>query len=352
MKRLGWLLLYLTLGLFLMAGVANAVRVTALYQGVVPVASQSAQERERLLQPALSQVFIKVSGSNQVLNNTALKARLSSANTLMQEFSYTPAPSFVAATTPYLLHINFDADGVNKLLRDAGVPIWGQNRPLILVWLDFEMLNHKPEIIGANAASDIPVILKQNMDRRGVPVIFPAMDMQDISQVTANDVATMDLVKLTTAAKRYGSDAILVGRITQDEKGYNTQWKLVMDTDQWSFSPPGKTLVDSFAALADNIADTLAGRYAAVMTNDAQIKLSVKIVGITQSDDFSQVMNYVKHLTAVTNVEVAHVTENEVTLDVSLRGTENTFVQAVSIGQKLTPLPSENKTMLVYQWNH
>jgi hypothetical protein len=352
MKRLGWLFAYLTLGLFLMAGAANAVRVTALYQGVVPVASQSSADRDRMLQPALQQVFVKVSGSNQVLNNPTLKSRLSSASTLMQEFSYTPAPSFIAATTPYLLHINFDPDGVNKILRDAGVPIWGQNRPLLLVWLDFETVNHKAEIIGANSSSDISVILKQNMDRRGVPVIFPAMDMQDISQVTVNDVATMDLLKLSTAAKRYGSDAILVGRITQDEKGYNTQWKLIMGTDQWSWNLSGKALVDSFAALADNIADTLAGRYAAVMTNDAQIKLTLKVVGITQSDDFNQVMNYVKHVTAVTNVEVAHVTENEITLDVSLRGTENAFVQAVSIGQKLTPVPSENKAMLVFQWNH
>jgi hypothetical protein len=105
--------------------------------------------------------------------------------------------------------------------------------------------------------------------------------------------------------------------------------------------------------MADNVADTLAGRYAAVMTNNVQTKLTLKITGITQSDDFMQVMNYVKHLTAVTDVEVVRVAESEVVLNVSLRGTQATFAQAVSIGQKLTPVPgNNNQTMLVYQWNH
>lgn len=342
----------MTIGLYVLANTAYAVRVSALYQGVIPVTSQSSEERDRMLQPALMQVFVKVSGNNQVLSNPGLKAHLAAANTLMQEFSYTPAPHVLGATKPYLLHLNFDADGVNKILRDAGVPIWGQNRPLILVWLNVQTPNHKTEIMSADAPSDITALFKQNADRRGVPVMFPAMDMQDISQVTANDIATMNIAKLNAAAKRYASDAILIGHITQDATGFNTQWKLVMGADQWSWSLTGKTLADTLTALADNVADTLAGRYATVMTNDVQTKLTLKVTGITQSDDFSQVMNYVKHLTAVTNVEVAEVKENEVILNVSLRGTQNSFIQAISIGQKLTPLPSENKNMLVYQWNH
>ncbi len=348
MKRIGWLLC-----LYLVANIAFAVRVTALYQGIVPVASQSVEERNRMLEPALTQVLIKVSGNNQILNNPNLKSHLSSANTLMQEFSYSEAPHLAGETKPYLLHLNFDADGINKLLRDAGAPIWGQNRPLILIWLEEEAPGRKAEIIGADSSDNLSALLKQNTDRRGVPVIFPAMDMQDMSQIGVNDIATMDIAKLNNAAKRYGSDAILVGRIIQDTNGYTTQWKLVMGTDQWDWNMTGKTLADTFTAMTDNIATTLANRYAAVMTDNVQTKLTLKVMGISESDDFTQMIDYVKHLTAVTNAEVAHVAGSDVILDISLRGTEKSFIQAISIGQRLTPVASENnQTMLVYQWNH
>jgi hypothetical protein len=347
MRKISGLMLCLC---FLVGRVALGASV-ALYQGVMPVASQSAAEREQVLQPALGQVLIKVSGNNQILNNTQVKSHLSSAGTLMQEFSYTAAPEANPAK-PYLLRLNFDADGINKILRDAGVPIWGQNRPVLLVWLDFEMPNHPAEIIGTDSNTALPAAFKQAMDRRGVPVMFPTMDMQDLSQVTINDLTSMDMAKLTLAAKRYGDEAILVGRIVQDTNGFTTQWKLNVGKDQWGWTITGKTLPDTLAALADNVADSLARRYAAVITNNVQTKLILKIVGIGEADDFEQAMNYLQHLTPVADVDVVRIANDGAILQVNLRGSQTSFTQAVSIGQKLSPVPSDDNSMLIYQWNH
>ncbi len=338
---------------FLSANAALAVRVTTLYQGVLPVASQSAAERNQLASEALQQVLIKVSGNNNILNRPEIKDHLSAASTFMQEFSYASAPNLPDRTKPYLLQLNFDPDGINKLLRDAGAPIWGQNRPLLLIWLAYETKDHPVEIIGADSPNPLSVIVKQNTDRRGVPVLFPAMDVQDLEQVSANDVVTINLPKLTAAAKRYGSDAILAGQIQQNATGYTTQWKLIMGNDQWGWTITGKTLPDIMAAMADHVADTLAGRYATVITNTVQSNFTMKITGVAEAEDFVQVMNYIKHLTPVSDVELEQISGSDMLLSVSLRGSQESFTQALSVGQKLTPVTNDNKqAMLVYQWNH
>ena len=348
MKKIGMMfLVYL-----LTAHMALAVKVGALYQGAIPATSQSAAERDQLARDALAQVFVKVSGNNNILNNAKVKEQLNSASSLMQEFSYIPAPKIPGNTKPYFLQLDFDADGINKILRDAGAPIWGQNRPLLLVWLEYEVPHKPAEIISADSGSNLPILLKQNTDRRGLPVIFPAMDVEDLGQVSVNDIVMANLPKLLNAAKRYSSDAILIGRITQDVNGYNTQWKLIMGNDQWGWNITGKTIPDVLAAMADHVADTLAGRYATVITNSVQSRLTLKIINVSEADDFVQVMNYIKHLTPVSDVELVQISGSEMILKVNLRGTQDSFSQALSVGQKLTPVTTDDKQpVLVYQWN-
>lgn len=350
MKRLRYLL-GAGLCLFILTSAVFAVRVSALYQAKIPVSSQSAEERNRVIQAGLAQVLIKVSGNPQITSNPHVKARLGSANSLMQEFSYASQPA--TSAKPYVLQLDFDSEGINNLLREAGSPIWGQNRPLILVWLESEIPNQPAEMITSDSANFILPILKQQADRRGLPIIFPAMDVTDLSQVSANDIVTMAIPVLTNAAKRYGSDAILVGRMIQNSNGYTTQWNLVMGDDQWSWTLAGKTPEDALSSLADNVANTLAGRYASLLTNSVQAKITLKITGISEDDDLSQLMNYLKHLTPVTDVQVDGVTGTDVIVSISLRGTQNSFLQAISIGQKLTRVSDDtNQTMAVYQWNH
>lgn len=349
MKKIGMLLLIYCLSV----SAAFSVRVAALYQGVVPAASQSAEMRNQLAPDALAQVLIKVSGNSDILNHPNIKERLNSASRLMQEFSYIPAPTIPGNTQPYFLQLNFDPNGINKILRDAQAPLWGQNRPLLLVWLEYEAPQHPAEIIGADSGSNMTAMLKQNTDRRGVPVIFPALDVEDLGQLSVNDIQTMNLPKLINAAKRYNSDAILVGRIIQASNGYHTEWKLVMGNDQWGWNITGKTLQDTLITLADRVADTLGGRYGTVIANTIQSNFTLKITNVMEADDFVQVMNYIKHLTPVSDVELMQISGSDMILKVSLRGTEESFAKALSVGQKLTPVQTDNKpNELVYQWNH
>ena len=332
-----------------------AVRVMTIYQGVVPVASQSVDERNKMASAALSQVLVKVSGSDQVLMSPLIKSQMPSASSLIQAFRY-GVPALPIPGKPYLLQINFDPDTIDKMLRDAKVPTWGQNRPLILMWVEYEAPGKPAEIMTGESLNDIPKLLKQSADARGLPIVFPMMDVTDLNQVSVNDVVTMAVPALLNAAKRYQSDAMIIGRVLPvADGGYSTQWKLVMGHDEWGWNITGKSLSDVMLTLMNHVADALSGRYATIVTNQIQTVASIKVTGVNQQEDVADIINYLKRLPPVADVEVESASGDNVVLTISLRSQIASFVKAVSAGQKLSAVaaqPGDKATLLVYQWNH
>lgn len=352
--RIAWLLGF-SLFVSMMATSALALKIDTLYTGRVPVTTQAAAERAQATQQALIQVLVKVSGNDQILNNPQLKARVSSpdADTLIQQYSYITPPTGTQ-NAPYVLEVQFDPTAINQWLRDAHIAIWGQNRPLIMAWILYESPGHAPEILSSDLTNETITLLKQNADKRGLQFILPVMDMTDINQTSAADITTMDIPKLVNATKRYASDGVLIGHITQNKQGFVSQWKLVLGDKQWNLNLTGNNLTDIMPVIVNKATNTLASRFAIVTTNTIQKDLVLKVTGITHYRDFAQLTRYLHHLTPVANVEITKIlTDNDVILKVSLRSTQEAFTQALSLGKKLTPVPMTDTTdtMVVYQWN-
>jgi uncharacterized protein len=327
---------------------AFAVRVTSLYHAKIPVASQSPADRNKVLSQGLTQVLIKVGGDSRMMNRPVLQAGLETAGSLMQAFSYSTVGG---ANNQYLLDLQFDSDGVNKLLREAAVPIWGEDRPLILSWIVFEAPKHPPEIIDSDSNHPIQTFMKAQADQRGLPLIFPTMDITDINQVSINNIQTMTVPILQNAAKRYASDAILMIRIKQLPDGFNAQAKLVLGKDAWDWNITDKTLPNVLTPLIDSLTNTLSARYATVVTSSVHEKLALKVTGIASEEDSSRLLHYLQNLTSVAHAEIARIEGGDVVLNINLRGNREAFTQALSLGNKLTPV-TDQANELVYQWNH
>jgi hypothetical protein len=297
------------------------------------------------------QVFVKVSGKTSIADNPDLKSHLSKSTALMQEYGYTS--NSTNTQMPYLLTVRYNTEGVNQLLRNANVPIWGVDRPLILAWVDIEVPNKPAEIIDAGSETDIPNALKQRAMQRGLPMLLPMMDVTDLNLVSVNDIATMTAPNLVSAAKRYASDAILIARVFPTATGFSVQAKLLLGTDSWDWNLSENNLTRLMENLVDNMTDTLALRYSSVTTNTTQTHLTVKITGVTQQNDFADLMRYVQHMTSVISAEPMKISGDNVVLSINLHGTNDAFVKAISLDKKLTPVADgTDGTILVYQWNH
>ncbi|MCD6040061.1 MAG: hypothetical protein K0S27_1461 [Gammaproteobacteria bacterium] len=346
-------LIGLNLFLLLMTLPALAMKVDSLYKSTVPVTTQGATERSHAVQEALSQVLIKVSGSTQILSSSNLKARLGTADTLIQQMGYITPPSN-KNRVPYLLEVQFDPMGIHQWLRDAGIAEWDQNRPLIIAWIAYEAPGHPSEIVNNDLTPEIATLFKQNAEQYGLPLILPLMDMTDFHQISTTDVIDGTLANLTNAAKRYASDAMLIGQVTQASHSLVSRWKLVLGDQQWEWNLAGQSIADIAPPLMTHIMTTLATRFAIITTNTIQKDLLLKVTGITHYPDFAQLTRYLTHLPPVANVEIIKISpDNDVILKVSLRSNQESFIQALSVGQRLiktSPTTSSN-TMVVYQWN-
>lgn len=340
-------LLFIALILALVSPVL-AVKVTSLYQFEMPVVSQSDDVRVQAVKEGFLQVLIKVSGDPQIANNPVIKPFLLKADYYVQEFSYSSPPS----SPFYLLQIRYDRNDINRLLRKAGIAYWGENRPLILAWVAFTNNKHFAEIIGNETQGDILGTMRQEGKKSGLPLIFPMLDVTDISQVSTSDINSMSVKVLQDAGKRYSPDAILIGAIKQTDIDYQSQWQLVLGKNQWDWNVSDRLLSELVTTVLNQVNQTLAKYYVEKVANEPQwVKLEV--TNITKRDDLVQLMRYLKQLTSVQQVQLSQVQGDVVDISILLRGSLASFQQNAAIGQRLV-LKSQDEVnnKLTYEWTH
>jgi hypothetical protein len=218
---------------------AYAVKVTSLYHADMPVSSQSDDERAQAVKQGFTQLLIKLTGNPDIANNPDIKEAIKRADYYVQEYSYS-APTTNSAT--YLIHLTFEMNDINRLLKKSGIAVWGEKRPLILVWLAVTDAKHVTEIVGNETPGDVIDLMKYQGKKLALPLIFPLMDVTDMSQVSPEEVAAMTLPVLKQAGKRYSPNAYLIGKIEPTDNGYQSEWQLLLNQDEWSWNITDKTM--------------------------------------------------------------------------------------------------------------
>ncbi|MDR3492348.1 MAG: DUF2066 domain-containing protein [Gammaproteobacteria bacterium] len=342
----------LALLLLLAPTFASAVRVNSIYKAEVPVATQSAKDKALAIPIGLEQVFIKVSGNQQVLENSpSLQTALTHAETVAKAFNYATTGNNTKNPS-YILTIHYDPDVVNKMLSDAGAPVWSQNRPLLLAWIVSETANSPPDLVDGSSVSEVQTLLKKSARTRGLAIILPLMDVTELTQVSVDDVVKKKVKSLQQAALRYASNGLILGHIVKKNAEYIGDWTLVLGDDLQSWTITGNSLAEVMTGATNNIADVLATRYAASGANEVQSQITLKIRDVKQQADLLRLMKYLQHLTSVAEVQMTSVVGDEITIDVSLRGSKDAFVQATGLAKNLVSLPSTNDEddVLFYKW--
>jgi len=342
MKKIFWLVI-----LGVLAQTAFAIKLKTLNSAQVPVTAQSDQQKNQAVQQAFVQVLSKMSGSVDILKNPDIKAALPNAQKWVEEYGYVPSG---LAATPYFLNVQFDTQAVRKLLRQAGIPIWDANRPLILVWMTVTAKGQLAEVADNHTNNEWVQLLKQAADQRGIPILLPIMDITELNQVSVDEVRAANLGDtLRKASQRYHSDGVLIGSIEQNGPLLQGHWKLIVGDDQWDWNFNGNSAAALIDQLANKMVNTLGERYAAVQTEKASSDLILIIKGIAQHEDFEHVMHFLKHITLIKAMEIENINGDSLILHVNVQGAQTAFMQEASVGQHLK-LQLENGQELTYAW--
>ena len=327
-----------------------AAKVTDLYQVELPVSSQSEEARTSAINIGFEQVLIKISGNPSIMNDSMIRSNFKKAETYVQEFSYLP---LTHSKSPYLIRIHYNSEDINRLLKNAGVPYWGANRPLILIYLVVTNKGEMPEMIGHEASPSFLDMIGQQSKIYGLPLIFPMMDMTDINQISTNDIMTLTIPSLKEASKRYSPDALLVGHMEEGVTGFQSEWRLMLDHNQWDFAINGQTAQSVIASLMNQMSQTLAGHYVVKTKKATALWLNLEVNQITDPGDLPRLMQYLKQMADVQQIRLNRIVGDVVQLSILVNGSIDTFQQNAEIGERLI-LKSQDasRNQLVYEWAH
>ena len=170
----------------------HAVEVPSLFTAEVPLNERSDNPRDDAYKAALTEVLMRVSGSLLSTDEEAIDELFPVPSAYVTQFQPGAEDS---------LWVSFDGEAIERVLRAAGQMVWGNDRPLTLVWLAVDWGQGEREIIAAgdpersrqqSRSIDRNRLLRERVleiaEKRGLPLAFPLLDTEDLQSVTFSDI--------------------------------------------------------------------------------------------------------------------------------------------------------------------
>ena len=217
-----------------------------------------------------------------------------------------------------MLEVGFDSASIDQLLSNAGLPIWGRERPATVVMFGAEDGGGWRWLAADTPAQERDAI-EEVARQRGLPLKWPVMDAQERAAASA------DAPGLLQTAERYGADAVLLGR----SRGGVVQWTLV-SRDGAAQASGG---IEDGVHLA---ADTFARVFAASASSLGSV--IVEVGGISNLDAYAATLNYLEGMTLVRGVALEQVTGEKMRFRLAVRGDAATLRRAIALDHRLVPL--------------
>lgn len=308
--------------LLLLAGPLQADRVDGLYEaeGVFE------EDRAAGFADALEQVLVRVTGRRDVAGREEARAVLDNAESYAQQFRQ-PAPG--------RLWVAFDGAALERELAQAGLPVWGADRPATLLWVAVDAGGGSRFVLSSGAESGVEARLRDTLRaaaaRRGIPVMFPLMDAEDRSRASFAEVWGGFEDSILAASARYGADAVLVGRMNAGDPGF-VRWTLLDESGSQRWS-------GALEQSIDRVADVFAARFAVASTGGISA-VNLAVSGIAGVEDYARVRRFLERLTAVESCAVERVEGEEVLFRLTLRGDAAALEEAIGLGRLLSREPS------------
>jgi len=295
---------------------ATAASVTGMYDAAVRVTDSSEATRQAAFATALGIVAARVSGQRDAA--TKLGSALSVAPKYVQRYGYNSG----------FLEVGFDGAGVNAFLEQAGLPLWGQARPLTLVILPSTLQGVRE----ARAA------VEQTAKLRGVPLVWARNENSEQINIT-------NIQQVQAMADRYNATAVLLARMIDPSSVTSLRWQLMFDGAVQEI----QGAIDEGPHLA---ADVL-GHYYAVADKESAITI-MEVSGIEGLDAYATTLNYLVGLSTVRTVKVAMLQRDSVRFQLELRGGVENLRRGLELDQKLAALqpgPVDASSVLMYRLN-
>ncbi len=331
------------------------------------VVRQNANQREldNAIETAFKRLLIRVTGVKEILELAEIQVALENGSSYLSSFRFEVSDLFIEnilgeQTPTKAMILNFEKATIEALLAKNQLPVWGEKRPEVLVWLG-DRIGGQEHILADNEDSELAATVKAISSNRGVPTLYPIMDLEDILGLSFAELFGLFSADIERASVRYFSEAILAGRLIEDgqnsesEDVFKADWLLLFKNERIRLPTASGTLDEVIEMGFDMVARRLAQQYATLYNPNQIGSLSLKIVNIGSLDEFSDVERYLNTLNMITQITIRELEGSNVSFDVKISGDQQQLADILALDERLMPefetsLESKFDNVLLYKW--
>jgi hypothetical protein len=276
----------------------SAATVNGMYDAAVRITDNTEASKQAAFATALGMVASRVSGQRDAA--TKLGAVLNTASKYVQRYGFNSG----------FLEVGFDSAGVNSLLEQSGLPLWGRDRPSTLVIMPSTLQGVRE----ARAA------VEQTARLRGVPLIWAKTEVSE-------RVAETNIQEIQALADRYRASGVLIARMIDPTSMATLRWQFVFGNSTQE--------IEGATDEGPHLAADVLGKYYAVADKETII-VALEVSGIDGFDAYGTTLNYLTSLSMVRTVKVDSVLQDVVRFHLELRGAVEKLRRGLELDQKLS----------------
>lgn len=315
------------------APAAVALPPAGLDEAQVPVDNRDRPERAEAFSRALGQVVIKVTGDRALADDARVAGFLEQAPRHVRQYRYREQPDGGNA-----LWVRFDIDPLERFLRDSGLPVWGRDRPVLLVWMLVQGDGER-QLVGDQDSGEARRAMERVARERGLPLIFPLLDMEDQERVGPADVVGGFDDSLREASVRYSPDGMLVVRIRERDGGWEGRFQLHVDQGGGAWEMRDQHLEGLMQEGVDQVADSLSRQMVVTGLQQDRDGVMVAVRGVDSLSDYLRVGRYLSDMAPVSRVQPQGLDAERALFLVQVRGEARDLERAARLGSTLAPAP-------------
>ena len=307
----------------------------ALYEAEVAWSDQGERDRASAFRQALRQVLVKVTGLRRFADTVQIESLVENAQGLVQQYQLRTVEVGLGETSVQepRLWARFDEGAVERLVREAGLPVWSRPRPSVLAWIAAES-DGSSLMVGSEGTEGIAEILRRGAASRGVSLGLPLLDIEDQVLAGPPELWAEAEDRLRAASERYQPGSILIGRI-QRAVLWEARWSLLLPGAAQRWSTEG----DVFDLVVDEgiqeAIDALAGHYMSTVLETGGATIVVSVSGVHDFMGYARTMRYLKSLDEVESVDVLAVVSGRLRIGLKLRTGVAGLRELIALGSTL-----------------
>lgn len=348
-----------TLVLIMFLSSVSAAIIEDLYDAKVAVSDQAEATQNKAIKQALKQVFVKVSGSEGLLSDANIVKQINKASTLMRSYTYERDKNQL-----YLV-VNFDQQKIQDSLRSAGFAVWDKRRPDTLLWLAIENKQLNKQIVSLETQADFVKRLVDQAQVRGIKVVLPLWDLNDLEKVTVYDIWGGFSQQMLLASERYDLTTFLSARIylepeplpENSDKPWLADWLMADNGQLTSGQLRAKTSDVVADGIVDAVAKVLSEKYAITQQDRLlnTVKTQISVSNINSIARYAAVLKLINGLSVVAKATLLMQQGEKATFELELLGSVEDLLNTLSLDNKITPIissPRQEPFNLEFMWNN